>query len=124
VEPTSGEFFALAVPHNDKEVFQVFLEELAKATENRKITLVLDNASWHKVRTIEWHGIEPLFLAPYSPDLNSIENLWRLLKINFFNSWYAKTIEELIERVCLALSWLTLNPEKVAQTTSMTYLLR
>jgi len=124
VNPESGEFFSLAVPHNDSKVFQIFLDELAKATKNKKITLILDNAAWHKIKSLNWYNIKPLFLPPYSPDLNPIENIWRLIKINFFNSWYAKNIEQLIERVCLALNWLTINPSKVSKTASYQYMLR
>ena len=32
VNPKGGEFFSLFVPHSDKEVFQVFLDEFAKHT--------------------------------------------------------------------------------------------
>jgi transposase len=123
VNPESGECVALAVPHNDAEVFQLFLNELHKSTKGRAITLVLDNASWHKTEH-DWHNITPLYLSPYSPDLNPIENIWRLLKMNFFVKWYAKNIDELLERVCTALSWLFENPEAVKSTASMKYLLR
>jgi transposase len=46
--------------------------------------IVLDNASFHKSeRTrelIETRGAKLLYLPPYSPDLNPIENYWAILK--------------------------------------------
>jgi transposase len=44
----------------------------------------MDNASFHKAtktqELIEKRGAKLLFLPPYSPDLNPIENYWALLK--------------------------------------------
>ena len=37
-----------------------------------RLVLVLDNASWYKVKSLNWHHIEPMYLPPYSPDLNPI----------------------------------------------------
>lgn len=124
VNPTSGEFISLALPYSDTYTFQVFLDHLDKETNSRKIILVLDNASWHKASSLNWHSITPLYLAPYSPDLNPIENIWKLLKSNFFNNWYAKDMEQLITRICQALKWLINTPEQSKSTANMDYLLK
>lgn len=118
--PASGDFFSLVVPHSDKEVFQVFLNQLAAHTKGKekKIVLVVDNASWHRSESLNWHHIEPCFLPPYSPDLNPIEIVWRCLKERFFNNWYAKTSDELIERTCLGLRSLIQNPNEISSITS------
>lgn len=48
------------------------------------ITLVLDNARYQKCKLIkeeaEKYKIELLYLPPYSPNLNLIERLWKLVK--------------------------------------------
>lgn len=122
VNPETGEFFSHVVPYVDKKVFQIYLDELNKHT-NRKITLVIDNASWH-TKDLSWGNINPLFLAPYSPDYNPIEQLWKLVKSNFFNGWYAKNIDELDQRVCLAMQYLINQPEQVRKTASMSYMIK
>jgi len=122
INPMSGEIMSLVVPGADQKVFQVYLDELSKSTNNREIHLVLDNASWHKALSLNWHNIKPVYLPPYSPDYNPIENLWRYIKINFFNNWYAKSIEELIDRICMAFNALT--PKQIQSTTNPSYLLR
>lgn len=126
VAPEAGKFFSLIVPHSDATVFQIFLNELAKETKDSKkqIVLVLDNASWHKQPKINWHHFKPLFLPPYSPDLNPIEQLWRCLKEGYFNGWIARTPMQLDDRLCVALRSFIDNPGSVASITSYKYLIK
>jgi hypothetical protein len=60
------------------------LREVAVAGLARPITLVLDNARYQKCQLVEALalslGIELLYLPPYSPNLNLIERLWKLVK--------------------------------------------
>ncbi|MGD9818702.1 MAG: transposase, partial [Desulfomonilaceae bacterium] len=44
----------------------------------------LCNASWHKSKSLNWGRFEPIFLPPYSPDLNPIERLWLIMKAQWF----------------------------------------
>ncbi len=122
INPATGEIFSLVVPGVDTEVFQIYLDELHKSIKGREIALVLDNASWHKALKLNWHNITPIYLPTYSPDYNPIENLWRFMKINHFSNWYAKTVEELIEKICIAFNSLT--PQQIKNTTNSQYLLR
>jgi transposase len=50
----------------------------------KPVTIVLDNASYHRARVVrelaESLDIELLFLPPYSPNLNLIERVWKLVK--------------------------------------------
>ena len=125
VNPTSGQFFSLVVPHSDSVVFQTFLDEFAKHTSQtdttKKVILILDNASWHKSESLNWHNISPVFLPPYSPDLNPIETIWRVLKERFFTGWVAKTLDQLIDRICHAL--LSLAPKDVSSIAAVTHLI-
>jgi alkanesulfonate monooxygenase SsuD/methylene tetrahydromethanopterin reductase-like flavin-dependent oxidoreductase (luciferase family) len=82
-QPYFGDFVSLIVPHNDKEVFQAFLDTFAQEVpqqEGKEIVLVLDNASWHKAKSLHWHHIKPFYLSAYSPDFNPIERLWQHIK--------------------------------------------
>lgn len=119
VLPRSGEFFAIEASHSDSVIFQAFLDEAAKMiTPSRKRNiLILDNASWHKKKSLNWHFFEPLYLPPYSPDLNPIENLWNTLKAEWFNNIYCKTHDELLARADQAILSLIDNPDKVAHVT-------
>jgi transposase len=114
--PRSGEFFAIEASHCDTEVFQVFLDEAAQSitpTRKRNI-LILDNASWHKGKKLNWHFFEPLYLPPYSPDFNPIERLWLLMKAEHFANIHCRNKAALIEKADHALCELMDNPTKVS----------
>lgn len=119
--PRTGEFLALEVSHVDGVVFQAFLDHAAiKISPKRKRNLlILDNASWHKNKSLRWGIFEPEYLPPYSPDLNPIERIWLVMKQKWFNNFHAKTREDLIERLDQAILDVIGNPEDVQRTTSI-----
>ena len=118
VQPLSGEFLALVFSHVDSVTFQIFLDHLAEATSQRKevktIFVVLDNASWHRAKCLNWHHLIPLFLPTYSPDLNPIEPLWDYFKEQYLDGWFTDNSEELEVRVCDGLIDIMENPEIVS----------
>jgi transposase len=114
--PRTGEFFAIEASHCDTEVFQAFLDEAAQSivpTRKRNI-LILDNASWHKRKSLNWRLFEPFYLPPYSPDFNPIERIWLIMKAEHFANIHCKNKAALIERADHALCALMSNPTKVA----------
>lgn len=68
----------------DTLVFNTWLEHHLLPTLLPGMTIIMDNARFHKsVETadiIERAGCRLLFLPPYSPDLNPIEHRWFPLK--------------------------------------------
>jgi transposase len=117
VAPQSGALFSLIVDGVDTDVFQFFLDEMAKAVpkkEGVRQVFILDNASWHKAARLQWHHFEPKFLPGYSPDFNPIERLWLRVKADWFWDFCARTSEELTERLCTALKSFIDQPAKTA----------
>ncbi|MGD9748851.1 MAG: transposase [Verrucomicrobiales bacterium] len=97
VHPKSGKLVSLIVPHCDGDVFQGFLDTMAEEappTQGRRCVLVLDNASWHKVKTLNWHYLEPVDLPPDSPDSNPIERLWQPLNRHSLAGFITKSGDE------------------------------
>jgi len=120
--PQNGEFFSLLFDGVDSAVFQCWLDELALSVPPKpglRRVLVLDNASWHKVKTLNWHHFEALFLPPYSPDFTPIERLWLRMKADYFADWIARSGAELEDRLCHALNHFTSSPAKTASICSI-----
>lgn len=72
------------------------LQKIEKRNPNlEQIYLVVDNARYYRCTLVNEYlknsNIKILFLPPYSPNLNLIERLWRLLKkIVLYNQYYEK----------------------------------
>jgi transposase len=90
-----------------REVFEAYLEGVLAPTLEAGRIVVMDNLSAHKggkVREIiEGRGCELVFLPPYSPDLNPIEQAFSKVK-GLLRKAEARTRESLIEAMGLALS--------------------
>ncbi|WP_438760554.1 IS630 family transposase [Enterococcus sp. AZ194] len=108
----------------DAKVFQGFLENVLKLYPTGIIVMVLDNSRVHHAKILQDFlrrnvRLRLLFLPPYSPNLNAIEELWKWLKetcVNnvFFSKYYQIKIavrafvrwvntipKETIDRLCL-----------------------
>lgn len=119
--PRTGEFFAIEASHSDSETFQAFLNEARKSvTAHRpRNILILDNASWHKRKSLNWQGWEAMYLPPYSPDLNPIERIWLVMKATWFNNHVCRTLDQLIDRLDQAILDVINNPQRTSNTTAI-----
>jgi transposase len=93
-----------------REVFETYLEQLLAPSLRPGQVVVMDNLSSHRggrVRElIEGRGCELLYLPPYSPDLNPIEEAFAKLK-TLLRKAGARTREALIEAMGWALEVVT-----------------
>lgn len=68
----------------NRVVFETWLENCLVPTLRAGQIVILDNATFHKggriQQLIEQVGCQLLYLPPYSPDLNKIEQSWSWLK--------------------------------------------
>ena len=119
--PRTGEFCGIEVPSCDSASFQVFLNEANSELTFERPTnlLIVDNASWHKTKNLDWGKFTPIFLPPYSPDFNPIERLWLLIKNEWFSDFIAKNRPQLSERISEAVLWTLANPDRVQKMCSI-----
>ena len=91
----------------DREVFEAYVEKMLAPSLRSGQVVVMDNLSAHKgerVRALlEERGVELLYLPPYSPDLNPIEEAFAKIK-NLLRKVEARTREALVEAMGQALS--------------------
>lgn len=99
----------------DGEVFRAWCEQMLAPVLRPGHIVIMDNLAAHKVdgirQAIEACGATLLYLPPYSPDLNPIENAFAKLKANVRKT-AARTIEALETAIALALR--TFNPTECA----------
>ena len=83
----------------DADAIATFLVKLRNAHPGKHfIHLMLDNAGYHKDKNVQQFaenlGIKLHYLPPYSPNLNPIERLWKILHEHVtYNKYYAKFID-------------------------------
>lgn len=73
----------------------LYMEALEKHSEASRIYIISDNAKYYRNKELnEWikgTKITPLFLPPYSPNLNLIERLWKFLRKKVINTGFYRT---------------------------------
>ncbi len=101
VVPSTGELIVTKPSwFNYETVIESFRNFIQIFPTQKRIFLVLDNAPWHKkaVWLIQSQALEEyqdirdkitfLFLPPYSPDLNPIEQCWRITRREVTHNTY------------------------------------
>jgi len=73
------------------------LEKLALEYVEKPIYIILDNARYQRCKAVfeaaQRLNIELVFLPAYSPNLNLIERVWKLVKSRVLNSAYYETFD-------------------------------
>ncbi len=95
---------------NDKHAFTTYVQQILVPNLWKGACVVMDNFSSHKVEgireAIEAAGARLVYLPPYSPDFNPIENGWSKVK-EFLRTQEARTYEALDLAITEALDAIT-----------------
>lgn len=94
------------------ETFREYIEQHLTPTLREGDIVVMDNLRCHKVegikQAIEKVGAHVLYLPPYSPDLNPIEQMWSKIKA-FLRKIKARSIEVLWNALPIAFATVTIQ---------------
>ena len=95
---------ALVLPAVSAAAMQAMLDELGQAVRpGARAIVLMDRAGWHiaKDLAVPPH-LTPLFLPPYSPELNAIERVWLYLRERFLSERLWRTYEDILDACCQA----------------------
>lgn len=91
----------------DGELFKAYLKEFLITTLSPGDIVIMDNLSSHKVagvsEIIEGVGAKIMYLPPYSPDFNPIEQMWSKIKA-FLRKIKARSTDTLYKAIKNAFS--------------------
>ena len=108
VEPLTGESCFVVMPYCNTErpycnteSMNVFLKELSNTFPRDKIILVCDGAAWHKSGSLKIpENIELVFIPPYMPEMNPIEQIWKEIRKRGFKNEVFKSLQKVVDRLC------------------------
>ena len=121
--PDRGVGAALVMPYANTEAMNRHLEEIGKAvTPGSHAALIFDGAGWHDSQDLVMpENITPIILPPYSPELNSAENVWEYLRKNKLANRLYETYEDIVEACCDAWNSLMAMPDRIASIAARTW---
>ena len=94
------------------ERFLTYLKDTLLPTLHPGDIVVMDNMRTHRMKAVgellASHGITPVYLPPYSPDLNPIEKMWSKMKA-FLRAWKVCSLDALPQSVSRALDLVSLR---------------
>ena len=106
VNTGTGRLITMLAPKFNAETFELFLHKLLKHRKRSgKMVVILDNARYHHAKKLKplihkYRKVLRLdYLPPYSPKLNPIERVWKLLRKNCTHNQYFQTLEDLTSSV-------------------------
>ena len=86
----------------------LFLKELSNTFPRDKIILVCDGAAWHKSGSLKIpENIELIFIPPYTPEMNPIEQIWKQIRSMGFRNEVFNSLSDVLDRLCETICMLT-----------------
>lgn len=122
VEPLTGDSTFLIMPYCNTYCMNIFLEELSNTYPNDVIILVCDGAAWHKSKMLKnFKNIKIIFIPPYTPEMNPIEQIWKEIRKCGFKNEIFPTLEKVVDRLCDTIN--NLSPNVIKSITGREWIL-
>jgi transposase len=96
-----------------------FLAQASQAHQNEFIVMVLDGASSHKSKEHKIpNNVSLILLPPYSPELNPAEQIWNVLRRDYFANRVFDSLDAATEQAERGLSMMAANKSATRQLTN------
>lgn len=113
----TGEVFCVQEEHYTAKEFLAFLEKVVAKYKGEPIVMILDNARIHHAKRIQLFLEENkafltlMYLPPYSPTLNMIEELWGWVKSAVINNVFFDSVQKIRKAVQSFICHINQTPE-------------
>ncbi len=95
---------SLVLPYVNGVCMDLFLKEIASRYSEERIIMIVDGAGWHKNQKLTLpSNLRLVFLPPYAPELNPVEQIGDDLREKFFHNRVFDSIEALEDHLVSAL---------------------
>ncbi len=123
INPETGERVGIMSDGCTSEIMNTHIKQISlKVSPNSHILLVLDGAAWHRSAKLKVpENMTLIYLPPYSPELNPIEQLWGYMKEKYIKNVCFKSLDHIFEIVCNA--WFKLNDSTVKSVCNADHIL-
>ena len=107
---------ALVMASANTEAMNEHLKEISvQVAAGAHAALICDGAGWHakSKEIVVPSNITLITLPPYSPELNSMENVWEFLRDNRFGTQVWKTYNDIVRACAKAWNWFVSDPARI-----------
>ena len=119
VSPWDGALDYMTAEKMNTESMSRFLEHVSQAHPADFMVMVLDGASSHKSKELKVpENMALALLPPYSPELNPAEQLWNLLRKNYFANKVFDSLEAATQQAERGLSEMAANRDAMMSLTN------
>ena len=118
--PARGVAEALVLPYSNRDAFAKHLDAIsARVRHGAHALVIIDGAGYHTASMLNVpRNITLISLPPYSPELNSVENIWAYLRQNKLANAVFDTYDNIVDACCKAWNFFAENPETVTSITA------
>jgi DDE superfamily endonuclease len=118
VAPEEGLMTSLVLPSSNTAMMNIFLAHVAEVFADYFIVMQTDQAGWHWAKELHIpENIRLIFQPAYSPEVNPVEHVWEEIREKYLHNLVFPSLDELMERLCQALSELTDDKDRLRSMT-------
>lgn len=124
VSPHDGIMVSLVLPEVNAQAMSIFLAEVAARCSDDFVLMVMDQAGWHRARDlIIPDNIRLVWLPPYSPQCNPVENLWEEIREKWFPNLVFSDLPGVEDTLVGALVVLENDPRRIQSITGFNWII-